>query len=116
MFLHHRAILTGALVFFAVNGALLSGCQEVAPPSSPEVSRPVPILEIAGSASTSGLRFPRRVQATRRAELAFNVPGRVIQGHGRGPPDRILASAFMHNPKPAPILSVNRLAFADNFE
>jgi len=79
MFSRHRAIFTGALIYFAVNAALLSGCQEVAPPSSPEVSRPVPILEITGTASTSGLRFPGRVQATQRAELAFNVPGRVVE-------------------------------------
>ena len=79
MYLRQRPIFKVALILFSVNAALLGGCQEVAPPSSPEVSRPVPILEIAGTASTSGLRFPGRVQATQRAELAFNVPGRVVE-------------------------------------
>jgi len=79
MYLRHRSTFTGALILFSVNAALLGGCQEVAPPPSPEISRPVAILEIAGTASTSGLRFPGRVQATQRAELAFNVPGRVVE-------------------------------------
>ena len=37
------------------------------------------ILEINNSASSSGLRFPGRVRAVQRAELAFNVPGQVIE-------------------------------------
>jgi len=79
MFSRHRAKLTEALIFFSVNTARLKGCQEVAPPSSPELPRPVPILEIARTVSTSGLRFPGRVQGTQRAELAFSVPGRVVE-------------------------------------
>jgi RND family efflux transporter MFP subunit len=79
MYLRHRSILTGTLILFSFNAALLGGCREAAPPPSPEVSRPVAILEIAGIASISGLRFPGRVQATRRAELAFNVPGRIVE-------------------------------------
>lgn len=79
MYFPSRSSLTAALIVLLVNAALLSGCQEAAPPPSPEVSRPVAILEIAGTASTSGLRFPGRVQATQRAELAFNVPGRVVE-------------------------------------
>jgi RND family efflux transporter MFP subunit len=69
----------GALVLLPAIAFLLGGCQEPPPPASPETSRPVPILEIAATASTSGLRFPGRVQATQRAELAFNVPGRIVE-------------------------------------
>lgn len=75
----NRSGLTATLAAVAASAALLSGCQEAPPPSSPEMSRPVAILEIAGTASTSGLRFPGRVQATQRAELAFNVPGRIVE-------------------------------------
>jgi RND family efflux transporter MFP subunit len=37
------------------------------------------MLEISGSAPTSGLRFPGRVRAEQRAELAFSVPGRIVE-------------------------------------
>jgi len=74
----HHPILKGALVFLCTNALLLGGCEEAVPPPMPEVSRPVPILEIVGSASTSGLRFPGRVRAEQRAQLAFNVPGRIV--------------------------------------
>jgi multidrug efflux system membrane fusion protein len=79
MFSPHRAIFMGTLILLSANAALLSGCQKAPPASQAEVSRPVPILEIAGTTSTSGLRFPGRVQATQRAELAFNVPGQVVE-------------------------------------
>lgn len=57
----------------------LGGCQSPEPPPAAEVSRPVPMLTIAGAELASGLRFPGRVQAVQRAELAFNVPGQVIE-------------------------------------
>ena len=79
MFPGHRLIRTVALILLSANAALLGGCQQAAPPPSPEVSRPVSILEITGTTSTSGLRFPGRVQATQRAGLAFNSPGRVVE-------------------------------------
>jgi len=44
-----------------------------------EVSRPVPLLTVAGAELPSGLRFPGRVQAVQRAELAFDVPGRIVE-------------------------------------
>jgi len=67
------------LVPLFVSVALLSGCQEVEPLQTAEVSRPVPILEILSTELHSGLRFPGRVQAEQRAQLAFNVPGRIIE-------------------------------------
>lgn len=59
---------------------VLAGCQEPAPPPEPsEVSRPAEILEIVPAALGSGLRFPGRVRAVQRAELAFNVPGQILE-------------------------------------
>jgi RND family efflux transporter MFP subunit len=59
---------------------VLAGCQEQAPPPSPaEVSRPAEILEIVPAGLGSGLRFPGRVRAVQRAELAFNVPGQIVE-------------------------------------
>jgi RND family efflux transporter MFP subunit len=58
---------------------LLAGCQQAPPPETAEFSRPAEILEVGGGAQTSGLRFPGRVRAVQRAELAFNVPGQIIE-------------------------------------
>ncbi len=59
---------------------LLAGCQQpTPPPAPPEVSRPAEILEIVPAGLGSGLRFPGRVRAVQRAELAFNVPGQIVE-------------------------------------
>lgn len=59
---------------------LLAGCGDPAPPPTPaEVSRPAEILEIVPAGLGSGLRFPGRVRAVQRAELAFNVPGQIVE-------------------------------------
>jgi RND family efflux transporter MFP subunit len=59
---------------------VLAGCQEQAPPPSPaEVSRPAEILEIVPAGLGSGLRFPGRVRAVQRAELAVNGPGQLVE-------------------------------------
>ncbi len=59
---------------------VLVGCEEPAPPPSPaEISRPAEILEIVPAGLASGLRFPGRVRAVQRAELAFNVPGQIVE-------------------------------------
>lgn len=44
-----------------------------------EVSRPVPIQEVSASSSELTLRFPGRVRAAQRADLAFNVPGLMLE-------------------------------------
>jgi RND family efflux transporter MFP subunit len=79
MFLSHRAACRGSLLPLLVGFTFLTGCQEAPPPApETEVSRPVAMLEVTGSDVASGLRFPGRVQAVQRAELAFNVPGRIV--------------------------------------
>ena len=76
-----RFTLIGVLPALFAALVLLGGCegeQAVQPPAE-EVSRPVQMLEITGTGLHSGLRFPGRVRAVQRAELAFNVPGRIIE-------------------------------------
>lgn len=59
---------------------LLAGCGDpTPPPTQAEVSRPAEILEIVPAGLGSGLRFPGRVRAVQRAELAFNVPGQIVE-------------------------------------
>lgn len=59
---------------------LLSGCGESEPVAEQTtLIRPVPMMEVSTSEGISGLRFPGRVRAVQRAELAFNLPGRIIE-------------------------------------
>lgn len=57
----------------------LVGCQDAGPPVQVEVSRPAEILTVSAFGTDSGLRFPGRVRAMQRAELAFNVQGQIIE-------------------------------------
>ncbi|MBN2886571.1 MAG: efflux RND transporter periplasmic adaptor subunit [Chromatiaceae bacterium] len=69
----------GTLTLFSL--AFLAGCQPSATPPQPAdpPSRPAEILEIGATDLGSGLRFPGRVRAVQRAELAFDVPGRILE-------------------------------------
>jgi membrane fusion protein, multidrug efflux system len=71
----------GLITFLVLAGgtAVLAGCQDAPPPPPAEVSRPVMMQEITSTVAASGLRFPGRVRAVQRAELAFNVPGQIIE-------------------------------------
>lgn len=55
-----------------------TGCEAPPPPQTGEVVRPVAMLEVQATDSLAGLRFPGRVQAAQRAELAFDIPGRIV--------------------------------------
>lgn len=60
----------------------LVGCEQPAPPpptTLADVSRPAQILEVAAATLGSDLRFPGRVRAVQRVELAFNVPGQIVE-------------------------------------
>lgn len=69
----------GLLVVSLLLG-VLSGCGEDNVAEEPaEVSRPVTMLTIGAGEASLNLRFPGRVRAVERAELAFNVPGRLTE-------------------------------------
>lgn len=56
----------------------LVGCKdEIQPEVTQEISRPVPIVQLSPSHLNDSLRFPARVRATQRAELAFKVSGQI---------------------------------------
>ncbi|MGP7733745.1 efflux RND transporter periplasmic adaptor subunit [Oceanimonas smirnovii] len=58
----------------------LSACDQDSPPaSSEETVRPAQIMQVGAGSNDSSLRFPGRVRAVQRAELAFNVPGRIVE-------------------------------------
>jgi RND family efflux transporter MFP subunit len=72
-----QPLRTATLALLAL--VLLAGCQQAPPPESAEFSRPAEIFQVGAGAATSGLRFPGRVRAVQRAELAFNVPGQLVE-------------------------------------
>jgi RND family efflux transporter MFP subunit len=57
---------------------LLAACEQ-APVETPEVVRPVRILTIAGLEAGGVLRYPGEIQGVQNAELAFEVPGRLVE-------------------------------------
>lgn len=72
---NHVGLLMGLLLLGG-----LSGCGEQAPPSANnEIVRPAQIMDVKATSAFSDLRFPGRVRAVQRAELAFNLPGRIIE-------------------------------------
>ncbi len=56
---------------------LLSACSEPPPPETAEVSRPVKTILIDGPVVSGVRRYPARIDAGSKAELAFRVPGKV---------------------------------------
>jgi RND family efflux transporter MFP subunit len=69
-----------AAVGCAAGAVLLAGgCGEPPAPPPVDVVRPVMMQTVGESAVDSGLRFPGRVRAVRRAELAFNVSGELVE-------------------------------------
>ncbi|MBL8797378.1 MAG: efflux RND transporter periplasmic adaptor subunit [Planctomycetia bacterium] len=73
---HYRGLLAaGCLPLLLAVGGL--GCQQPAAP--PELVRPVKTLVVSASAAPHTRVFPGKVEASRRAELAFQVPGVLVK-------------------------------------
>lgn len=69
-----------SLLVIALVLVVLSGCKEESEiVQQEEVPRPVPIEVVGISDKTSSLRFPGRVRAAKRADLTFNVSGRIVK-------------------------------------
>lgn len=74
----HRCSRPYALGFLATVGALAVGCGSEPQPEQ-VIARPVKMVEI-GFGGVSGFReYPGTVEAAERAELAFEVPGLIIE-------------------------------------
>ena len=73
-------VKTGLLVCMAIMQLWLGGCgrQEETPPP-PEVVRPVKMMTVGGLLATKAVRMSGEVRAAKRADLAFRVPGQLIE-------------------------------------
>ncbi len=70
-----RTIFAAAFGLFAT---FLTGCEKEAV-ETPEVVRPVRILTISSLQGGETLSYPGEIQGAQNAELAFEVPGRLIE-------------------------------------
>ena len=57
---------------------LLAACEK-APVEKPEIVRPVRIITISGLGAGDELSYPGEIQGIQNAELAFEVPGRMVE-------------------------------------
>lgn len=69
-----RRILIATLFFLS-----LAGCAEKETEIAPPESRPVKIYTVAGGTGSAIRQFPARVDASKRAELGFRVPGQLAE-------------------------------------
>jgi len=67
------------LTLTAITVAVLGiGCGQKPPKETPQVVRPVKTI-VVGAGLTGGLTFPGTVRGSERAELSFQVPGRLVE-------------------------------------
>ncbi len=59
--------------------SLLTGCAEKEAPAPKAVVRPVKVITVQGSAGAVNLTFPGKTRANRRVDLAFKVPGPLVE-------------------------------------
>ncbi|UCE89177.1 MAG: efflux RND transporter periplasmic adaptor subunit [Pseudomonadota bacterium] len=64
-------------VIIVVFASLAGGCQKTEQEMPPEVARPVKTIEIGAGEASAVRLFPGRIEASRRVDLSFRVPGRV---------------------------------------
>jgi len=75
----HRAAFHGiASIAAACLSLAVVSCREEAPEPE-EVARPVKILEVRGSGAVSTREYPGRIRAIQQADMAFEVPGRIVE-------------------------------------
>lgn len=70
-----RSVLTPCIVVFA---AFIAGCDRK-PPATGDLIRPVKTMVIGAGADTRTRTFPGKIEASKRVELSFQVPGLLVK-------------------------------------
>lgn len=71
--------VTGKTATLFLTALVLTACDNPPPAEQAEVARPAQIVTVGATDLGSGLRFPGRVRAVKRAELAFDVAGKLVE-------------------------------------
>jgi RND family efflux transporter MFP subunit len=58
---------------------ILQGCGKKEEPAPKEVVRPVKVMTVQGSGGSINMTFPGKTRANRRVDLAFKVPGPLVE-------------------------------------
>src|SRR5262245_41510806 len=72
-----RGLGTGVAIALSIL-QLAGGCSPQAP-NGPDVARPVKTMVVAAGGETHVRSFPGKVEASKRVELAFQVPGLLVK-------------------------------------
>ena len=73
-----RQALSSRLAAICALATSFAACEQ-SPPETPEVVRPVRVVTVAGVAGGGTLEYPGEIQGVQRADLAFEVPGRIVE-------------------------------------
>jgi len=74
-----RSLSARGLIGVSLLCLLLSGCGKEEAPPPPETARPVKIIVLADSGGSAVRQYPGRVRAASRANLSFEVAGKLIE-------------------------------------
>ena len=74
--MNKTTLISTSVVFFA---SLLTAACEKTPEEAPEVVRPVRIITISSLQGGDTLNYPGEIQGAQNVNIAFEVPGRIIE-------------------------------------
>ncbi len=65
-------------MLICLNVSFISGCKEEAPPKKAKTVRPVKVMVIQKGAAQSLAKYPGKIEAGRKVDLSFRVPGPLV--------------------------------------
>jgi RND family efflux transporter MFP subunit len=68
-----------AIACLTAAGTLALGCEDKAPPAAAPTARPIKMVTVGSQGPRSVSEYPGRISAWQHAEMAFEVPGKIIE-------------------------------------